>query len=464
MKYDAVVVGAGPGGYPAAIRLGQLGKKVAVVEKGAVGGVCLNWGCIPTKALCHAAEVRHSLSTFQRMGIGFQDSGLEFPKLQQWKDATVTRLVKGVEYLLTANDVELIRGVARILEPGKVEITAEANTHVIETEAIIIATGSTPVPLPGIQPDEETIFFAERALFFNQVPESMIVVAAGATGMEMATIYNSFGTKVTIVEIADQVQPGLDAEIAENLAKLLIRQKIELHLSSKVTKIEKTDKGIRATIERPDGQTITRDFQKLLLGVGRKPVTNNLWAGSFTIDTDEKDFIKVNKKLQTSMLGIYAVGDVTGPPLLAHRATKQGEIAAEVIAGHDVSFDPRAIPSCIYTIPNVATVGLSEKQAVDAGLEFEVGRFPFSALGRAATLGERDGFVKIIVEKRSGKLIGMHVIGIGADTLIGEGLIGIEVGASSDVLASAVHPHPTLLEAVMEATQNVRKCAIHIKN
>lgn len=464
MKYDAVVIGAGPGGYPAAIRLGQLGKKTLIVEENAVGGVCLNQGCIPTKALCHAAEVRHSLKTFQRMGLGFSDSGLDFSKLQQWKDATVTRLVKGVEFLLSANNVELMRGVARIVEPGKVEVRAEANTKIIATDAVIIATGSTPTPLPHIQPDDECIHYAERALFFNQIPESMLVVGAGATGMEMATIYNSFGTKVTIVEIMGQVQPGLDAEIAENLAKLLKRQGIELHLSSKVTTVEKTDAGLAVTIEQPDGQTISKEAQKLLLGVGRKPVTENLWIESIAINTDDKGFIKVDDKLQTSAPGIYAIGDVTGSPLLAHRATRQGEVAAEVIAGHDISYDPKTVPSCIYTIPNVASVGLSEKQALDAGHKIEAGRFPFSALGRAATLGERDGFVKIIAEKGSGKLLGMQVIGIGADTLIGEGLIGIELDASFEVLASAIHPHPTLLEAVMEAAQNVHKRAIHIKN
>lgn len=464
MKYDAVVIGAGPGGYPAAIRLGQLGKKVAVVEKNAVGGVCLNWGCIPTKALCHAAEVKHSLPLFQRMGLGFEDKGLDFPKLQQWKDSVVTKLVKGVEFLFTANNVELVKGVARIAEPGKVEVKKAAQKRILETDSIIIATGSAPTPLPGIVPDDERIFYAERALFFASVPESMIVVGAGASGLEMATVYNSFGTKVTIVEIMPQVQPGLDAEVADNIAKLIQRQGIELYLSSKVTELERTDAGLHAVIETEDGRKVEKDCQKLLLGVGRKPLTEGLWQDAVAIVTDKKGFIKVSDKLETSVKGIYAVGDVTGPPLLAHRATKQGVVAAEVIAGHDVKFDPKAMPACIYTIPNVASVGLSEKQAQDAGLEFEVGRFPYSALGRASTLGERDGFVKIIAEKGSGKLLGMHVIGTGADTLIGEGIVSLELEASLEVLGSSVQPHPTLLEAVMEAAENVYKKAIHIKN
>lgn len=464
MKYDAVIIGAGPGGYPAAIRLAQLGKKVLVVERQAVGGVCLNSGCIPTKALCHAAEIRHSLPLFQRIGLGFEDAGLDFLRLQRWKDGVVTKLVKGVEFLLKANGVELMKGVARILEPGRVQIAEASGKHEIETDAIIIATGSAPMPLPGIVPDDERIFFAERALFFAEIPKSMLVVGAGASGMEMATIYSAFGTKISIVEIMDQVQPGLDREVAENLAKLLARQGVELHLSSKVTTVEKTDAGLSVAIETPDDQTVSKEVQKLLLGVGRKPVTDGLWSDNVSIQTDQKGFIKVSEKLETSVQGIYAIGDVTGPPLLAHRATKQGEVAAEVIAGEDTSFDPKAIPSCIYTIPNVASVGLSEKQALDAGLDIEIGRFPYSALGRAATLGERDGFVKIIAEKGSGKLLGMHAIGVGADTIIGEGIVGLELDAAVDVLGSSVHPHPTLLEAVMEAAQSVKKRAIHIKN
>lgn len=464
MRYDAVIIGAGPGGYPAAIRLGQLGRKTLIVEKNAVGGVCLNWGCIPTKALCHAAEIRSSLPFYQRIGLGFEDNGLDFPRLQQWKDGVVTRLVKGVEFLLKENNVEVMMGFASIPEPGKVEIQAEAQKHLVQTDAIIVATGSTPTPLPGIEPDEERILYAERALFFARPPSSMLVVGAGASGLEMATIYSSFGTKVTVVEIMPQVQPGLDAEIAENLARLLQRQGIELHLSSRVAEITKTDAGLHAVIETPDGKTVEKDFAKLLLGVGRRPLTDNLWSSSVPIKTDNKGFIEVDESLRTSVPGIFAVGDVTGPPLLAHRATRQGVVAAEVIAGQGSTFDPKAMPACIYTVPNVASVGLSQSQALEQGLEIEIGRFPYSALGRAATLGERDGFVKIIAEKGSGKLLGMHVLGAGADTLIGEGIIGLELDAGVDALGSSVQPHPTLLEAVMEAAENVRKQAIHIKN
>ncbi|MCK4334022.1 FAD-dependent oxidoreductase, partial [candidate division WOR-3 bacterium] len=282
--------------------------------------------------------------------------------------------------------------------------------------------------------------------------------------LEMATIYNAFGTKVTIVEIMDQVQPGLDREVAENLAKLLARQGIDLYLSSKVAGITKTDAGLSVAIETPDDQTVSKEAEKLLLSVGRRPVTDGLWSEGVPIETDQKGFIKVNEKLQTSVPDIYAIGDVTGPPLLAHRATRQGLVAAEIIAGQDARYDPAAMPTCIFTLPTVASVGMSERQALEAGLEIEVGRFPYSALGRAATLGERDGFVKIIAEKGSGKLLGMHILGTGADLMIGEGLLGLELGASVESIGSSVHPHPTLLEAVMEAAQGVRKRAIHIKN
>jgi len=463
MKYDVVIIGAGPGGYPAAIRLAQLGKKVLVVEKQAIGGVCLNSGCIPTKALCHAAEVRASLGFFQRIGLGVGNTGLEFAKLQQWKEQVVTRLVKGVEFLFKSNGVQLLKGTARIISPTRVQVKGEVIQD-IDTDSIIIATGSTPTPLPDIEPDNERIFYAERALFFKRVPSSMLVIGAGASGLEMATIYNAFGTKVTIVEIMDQVQPGLDREVAENLAKLLKKQGIELHLSSKVASIQKSDATLSVTIELPDGQSVQKEFEKLLLAVGRRPVTDDLWSEGVPIETDQKGFIKVNEKLQTSVPDIYAIGDVTGPPLLAHRATRQGLVAAEIIAGQDARYDPKAMPTCIFTLPTVASVGMSERQALEAGLEIEVGRFPYSALGRAATLGERDGFVKIIAEKGSGKLLGMHILGTGADLMIGEGLLGLELGASVESIGSSVHPHPTLLEAVMEAAQGVRKRAIHIKN
>lgn len=463
MKYDVVIIGAGPGGYPAAIRLAQLSKKVLVVEKEAVGGVCLNWGCIPTKTLCHAAEVRASLGFFQRIGLGVGDTGLEFAKLQQWKEGVVTKLVKGIEFLFKSNGVQLLKGTARIISPTRVQVKGEVLQDA-DTDAIIVATGSTPTPLPNIEPDNERIFYAERALFFKHVPPSMLVIGAGATGLEMATIYNAFGTRVTVVEIMAQVQPGLDREIAENLAKLVQRQGIELHLSSKVASIQKSDATLSVTIELPDGQSVQKEFEKLLLAVGRRPVTDGLWSEGVPIETDQKGFIKVNEKLQTSVPDIYAIGDVTGPPLLAHRATRQGLVAAEIIAGHDARYDPKAMPACIFTLPTVASVGMSEEQAFQAGYEIEVGRFPYSALGRAATLGERDGFVKIIAEKGSGRLLGMHILGTGADLMIGEGLLGLELDASVESIGSSVHPHPTLLEAVMEAAENVRKKAIHIKN
>jgi dihydrolipoamide dehydrogenase len=292
----------------------------------------------------------------------------------------------------------------------------------------------------------------------------MLVIGAGASGLEMATIYNAFGTKVSIVEIMDQVSPGLDKELAENLAKLIKKQGIDLYLSSKVTEVEQgyIDLQVRVSSE---GELIEKDVETLLLAVGRRPLTEELWDAGVAIETDGKGFIKVTEKLETSVEGIYAIGDVTGPPLLAHRATRQGVVAAEVIAGDaGAAYDPQAMPACIFTLPTVASVGLSEAEASQASYEIEVGRFPYSALGRAATLGERDGFVKIIAEKGSGSLLGMHILGTGADLMIGEGLLGIEMAATVSDLGASVHPHPTLIEAVMEAAENVKKRAIHIKN
>jgi dihydrolipoamide dehydrogenase len=434
------------------------------VEKGYVGGVCLNWGCIPTKALCHAAEIRASLGFFQRIGLGVGSTGMEFGKLQQWKNSVVTKLVKGIEFLFKSNGVHLLMGTAKITGPNRIEIYGDVPQDV-ETDDIIIATGSTPSHLPHIEPDNERILYAERALFLEQIPTSMLVIGAGATGLEMATIYNAFGTKVSVVEIMEQVVPGSDAEIAENQAKLIQKQGIDLHLSSKVTEIEKGFTTLKVSIQDVGGSVVEKEVEKVLLAVGRKPVIENLWDSSVDIKTDQKGFIEVNQKLQTSIPHIYAVGDVTGPPLLAHRATRQGVVAAEVIGGDQgAAYDPQAMPACVFTIPPSASVGMTEKQAQEAGLEIEIGRFPYSALGRASTLGERDGFVKIIAQKGSGRLLGMHVLGSGADLIIGEGLLGIEMVATVEDIGSSVHPHPTLLEAVMEAAENVKKRAIHVKN
>lgn len=459
MDFDAVVIGAGPGGYSAAIRLGQLKKKVLVVEKKRTGGVCLNRGCIPTKALLHAAEAMDTAKHSRALGMNFGEPKVDFPALMAWKERVVDRLVKGVEFLFRANGVESVAAEATVLSPEKISIIkADGEKTEITTANIILATGSVPTDLPNITVDNRKIVWAEDALFFDKIPERLLVVGAGASGLEMATIYSRLGTRVTVIEIMDQVLPGTDAEIANLLMRSIQKQGIEIFVGSQVAEL----RGGEAIVRSKAGAEKAVPFERLLLAVGRKPVTENV--KNLNLKLGPKGFIAVDNRLRTSVPNVFAIGDVNGPPLLAHKAEKEGVVAAEVCAGETSVYEPRAMPACVFTLPPLACVGMSQEEAVAKGHEVVVGKFPMSASGRAVTLGVNDGMVKIVGDKKSGLLLGMHILAPESSSLIGEGVLALEMGARVEDIALSIHPHPTMAETVMEAAENVFKRAIHIVN
>lgn len=466
MKYDAIVIGAGPGGYVAAIRLGQLGKKVLVVEKKYIGGVCLNVGCIPTKALIHSVHLLSQIN-HARKNMGLKIEGnvkYDLDTLRKWKDRVVSRLVKGVEFLWKSNGVEWIKGTAKILNENKVEVIKEdGNTKIYETENIIIATGSYPAVIPGFEPDGKYIWTSDDAIALPCVPEKMIVLGAGAIGVEFAYIYKNLGSDVEVYELMPQILPGTDREMAESLEKILKKQGIKIYTNARAKGIEKKDGKIEMKVEL-NGEEKTVSGNVLLLAVGRKPNSKDLDLEKIGVEIDKRGFIKVNDERRTNVKSIFAIGDVAEMPLLAHKASKEGIVAAEVIAGYNTRYKPQVVPAVVYTVPELAIIGISEEEARERGMKIKVGKFPFSANGKAISMGETEGFVKIIADAETDRVLGLHILGPEASSMAGEAVLAIEINAKTEDIGLSIHPHPTLCEAIMEAAENLHKRAIHIPN
>ena len=459
-KYDVIVIGAGPGGYPCAIRLGQLNKRVLVVEAKLLGGLCLNWGCIPTKALSFAAELVDNFEKAKRMGFDFTINGFDLDKLRGWKELVVKRLRTGVEYLFKSNDVEWKQGRARIVSEHAVEVEQDGATETFEAENIVIATGTEVIALPGLDFDHKYVIDTDDALDLADIPESLLVVGAGASGLEMATIYSRLGSKVTVVEIMKQILPGMESELCEQLCKIIRKSGIDIFLDSQVKKYSLQDNLLRVSIEK-EGNTIEETYNKILVTVGRRPL-NTAFEG-IDLHVDKKGYLQVDDCLRTSKSNIYAIGDIVGPPLLAHKATKQGVIVAELIAGVRKTYEQSVVPSCVFTIPPLSSVGLTEKEAIEQGHKVVVGRFPYRASGKAVSMGETEGMVKI-VGAEGGKLLGAHILGAESSNLIGEAILAVDKGLSVEEIAESIHPHPTLTETMQEAAENFYKKATHIAN
>lgn len=465
---DAVVIGAGPGGYHAAIRLGQLGKKVICVDRDEVGGVCLNWGCIPTKALLHVGEIARQIRDAGQIGLAAGDLRVDREGVVKFKTDAVNANVNGVKTLFKANTVEFLYGEASFKSPTEVVVKKrEGGEDSIKAQYVVIATGSAPVDVKAWPRDGKTIVNSDDAVKLETIPKNLLVIGGGVIGLEFATVYNRMGAKVLVVEALPQILTGTDLEIGKTLGRILKKQGIEIMLSTSVGKVEKSGKGVSATFkgDATNGKDETRAFDMVLVAVGRRPVTDNLNLKAAGLGTDEKGFIAVDQQMRTRVANVFAIGDVTGAPLLAHRAMKQGVVAAEVISGDRSSaFDPIAIPNCIYTDPEIATVGLSEEEAKAKGYEVRIGKFPQAASGRARTMNDTDGMIKLVADAKTDMLLGMHIVAPQAESLIGEGIIALEMGATLEDIGLSVHPHPTLTEGIMEAAEAAHGKAIHIIN
>jgi dihydrolipoamide dehydrogenase len=459
-KAEAVVIGGGPGGYVAAIRLGQLGKDTILIEKGKLGGVCLNTGCIPSKALIRVAKLKNRLEAAKQIGLEASDLKVDLAKVQAWKESIVTRLVSGIDYLCKSNNVRVVNGEATFRTPHAIDVKTPTGTDTIETENTIIATGSRPVEISGFKFDGVNVVTSTEMLALRQTPINLVVVGAGVSGLEMATMYAQFGSKVTVLELLDQLLPGvvLDAEMLKTVERAFRRLGIEYHIKSRAK--EYRDGKVYATLE--DGKEVALSCDKVLVSVGRRPNSDQLALEKTGVRTDQHGWIQVDKKLQTNVPGTYAIGDVTGPPLFAHKASKDGIIAAEVIAGMNSEADYRGIPWAIFIDPEIASVGLTETQAREKGYNPIAGKFPFTALGRAMLAGETEGFVKIVADKESDVVLGVHIIGPEASDIISEAALAVEMGATLEDIGFTIHPHPTFPEAIMEAAEAAKRKAIHI--
>ena len=459
-KYDVVIIGAGPGGYPCAIRLGQLKKKVLVVEAKLLGGLCLNWGCIPTKALSYAAEMVDHFEKAKRMGFDFTMNGYDLDKMRGWKELVVKRLRTGIEYLFKANGVEWKQGRARIVSEREVAVEQDGETDTIEAENIVITTGTEVIALPGLEFDHKYVIDTDDALELADIPERLLVIGAGASGLEMATIYSRLGSKVTVVEIMKQILPGMESELCEQLCKIIRKSGIDVSLDSQVKAYNLRGDSLQVSVEK-EGEVTEVACNKILVTVGRKP-SNTAFEG-LGLDVDHKGYLRVDDCLRTNKKNIYAIGDIVGPPLLAHKATKQGTVVAEMIAGIKTTYEESVVPSCVFTIPPLSSVGQTEKEAIEQGHKVIVGRFPYRASGKAVSMGEAEGLVKIVGDE-GGKLLGVHILGTESPSLIGEAIIAIDKGLSVADITESIHPHPTLTEAVQEAAENYYKKAIHTLN
>ncbi len=465
MSYDLIVIGTGPGGYVCAIRAAQLGLKVAVVEKRKThGGTCLNIGCIPSKALLHAsekfAEAAHELAGF---GVMVDKPRLDLPAMMKHKDETVAANVNGVGFLLKKNKIDAFFGHASIKAAGKVEVKAEdGSTQRLAGKNIVIATGSDVARLPGVEINEETIVSSTGALSLAKVPARLLIVGAGVIGLELGSVWSRLGSKVVVVEFLDRILPGLDGETAKQFQRILQKQGFEFHLGHKVAKIEKGPSGLQVSIEPAGGGAATTlDADVVLVAIGRRPVSEGLGLEALGVALD-RGRIVIDDRFKTNIEGVYAIGDVVRGPMLAHKAQEEGVAVAEIIAGQHGHVNYEAIPAVVYTMPEIATVGATEEELKAKGIAYKVGKFPFTANGRARAMRSMEGFVKILADAASDRVLGVHIIAAAAGELIAEATVLMDFGGSAEDLARICHAHPTLSEAVKEAALAVDKRAIHI--
>lgn len=461
---DVVVIGAGPGGYPAAIRAAQSGKKALLVERHKLGGECLNYGCIPSKALIHTANVVHTIARASDWGVDAGPVKVDVARLQTWKSSVVDRLVSGIAQLLTGNGVEVVFGEASFAGPRSIRIQRPDGTaEDVEFGDAIIATGGRPSDLPTFRFDGKRVISTKEALELTEVPQDLLVIGGGVSGLEIGTMYAKLGSNVVVIELLEQLLPGMDPEVVRIIGRSLKRLGVEFHVKSQGKVWREEDGKAVVEAETPDGPLTVR-ADVILVTVGRRPNTDGLQADRAGVKMDAKGHVLVDRQLRTSNPHVFAIGDVIGQPFLAHKATKEGLIAAEIIAGRPLEVDYRAMPAAIFTDPEIATVGMMDSQATEAGHKVGIGKVPFAAIGRALTTGETEGFVKLVVDADTKMLLGAQIVGPDASDLISELALAIEMGATAMDIALTVHPHPTLPEGIMESAEAALGQAIHILN
>ena len=461
VRTDVLVIGAGSGGYVAAIKLGKLGKNVLLIEKDGMeglGGICMNHGCIPSKALILASKFFHDIKDAGEMGINVSGVSLDASKMQDWKNGVVAKLRTGIDFLMKRNNVKWMKGEAVFESSHSVKINGNPDIDAVDFNYAIVATGALPNTLPGLEFDGQSIISYNEALDLREIPQDLLVVGGGYIAVEMAACYARLGSRVKLVHRREHLLAEYDDDIVNTLQRKMKNDGVEFIFNSNISKVEKIGGRVRVTLENQK----QIEVDKVLVAVGVGPNSANLGLNNTTVKLDDKGFVIVDKKMRTTDPRIFAIGDVAGQPLLAHKATKQGKIAAEVIAGRNVEYNNLCVPFVIFGDPEIAIAGLQENEAKKKGYEINIGKFPFSALGRAWIQRETEGFVKIIEEKKTGKVLGVVIIGPDASNMIMEGVLAIEKGLKTEDIINIIHPHPTLTESVMEAAEAVKKMAIHI--
>jgi dihydrolipoamide dehydrogenase len=466
-QFDVVIIGSGPGGYVAAVRGAQVGLKVALIEKekGArLGGTCGLRGCIPTKALLNAAHLYEKAGHFENYGLKIEGLSYDFEKVQKYKSDVVAKNSAGVSYLMKKNKVTVFNGFGKIAGRGKVEVAYEdGKKETIVTKNIIIATGSVVRPIPGFEVDGKQVVNSDQILELNNVPKSMVVLGSGAVGVEFASVYSRFGCDTTVVELMDRIVPLEDAEVSKELERSFKKRGIKCLTGTKMDKLEKSKKGIKVSGKDAKGKDITLEAEMLLVAIGRMPYLENLGLENTKVVVNPRGTIKVNEYCETDEPGVFAIGDVIDTAWLAHLASKEGILVVERLAGKKVEpVNHRLVPNCTYCDPEVASVGLTEAKAKEEGYDVKVGKFPFSASGKARILGETDGFVKIVSEKKYDEVLGVHIIGPHATELLAEACVAMQLETTADELGRTIHAHPTVSESVMEAAEGVHDLTIHM--
>lgn len=461
-QVDVCVIGTGPGGYVAAIKAAQLGLKTLVIEREKVGGVCLNCGCIPSKGLITASHFFEKIHHAEAFGISVSNVSLDVGKLQDWKQSVVNKLTGGVGQLLKANGAETLMGEANFKSSTELEVKSSTGTETVKAKNFIIATGSRPIEIPGFKFDKKDILSSTEALELKSVPKKLAVIGGGYIGLEIGSLYAKFGSEVTVIEAAGALLSGVvDADCANVVARKLKKNGVKVVLNGKAGGFKKAGSGYEVSVN-VNGKEEKISADKILVTVGRKPNSDQMNLKKIGLKIDDKGFIVVNKQLRTNLPNIFAIGDIAGQPMLAHKASKEGIIAAEVIAGHNAAMDVKTIPAVIFTDPEIASAGLTVEEAKQKGIETAVGQFPYPANGRALSMGDAEGFVKMVIDKKTNLVLGVHIVGAEASQLISEAALAIEMGATAEDIASTIHPHPTLPEMMMEAAEAAMGKAIHI--